>query len=276
LEPAPVAADKEHRRFSIGQERAIGGTLAFLLPNQFSLTYLMESDVTTHSKWIDIAADDGAFQSYLALPHTGNGPGIVLIQEIFGVNQHIREVADQYAADGYVVLAPDIFWRSEPRVELGYEGADREKGIAIMQHTDFTKTLKDLGATAQALRGLPQVDGKIAAIGYCLGGRLAYNSAASGFVDAAVAYYGGGIQNQLERAAEIKTPILFHHAEEDSSIPLSAVAEIKKRFAGRDDAEFHLYMGAHHGFNCPYRAAYQQHASALAHGRTLVFLADHL
>jgi carboxymethylenebutenolidase len=236
----------------------------------------MEIIMTTHSKWIDIAGEDGTFQAYLALPHTGKGPGVLLIQEIFGVNQHIREVADQYAADGYTVLAPDIFWRAEPRVELGYEGADRDKAIAIAQRTDFSKTLKDLGATARALRGLPEVGGKIATIGYCLGGRLAYNSAASGFVDAAVTYYGGGIQNQLERAAEIKVPILFHYAEEDSSIPLSAVDEVKERFAGRDNAELHLYRGAHHGFNCPYRATYQQNATALAHGRTLVFLANHL
>jgi carboxymethylenebutenolidase len=232
--------------------------------------------MSTHSKWIDIATEDGTFQAYLALPHTGKGPGIVLIQEIFGVNQHIREVADQYAADGYVVLAPDIFWRAEPRVELGYVGADRDKGIAIAQQTDFSKILKDIGATAQALRTLPEFDGKIASIGYCLGGRLAYNSAASSLVDAAVAYYGGGIQNQLERAAEIKVPILFHYAEDDSSIPMSAVDEVRKRFTGRDNAEFHLYVGAHHGFNCPYRATYQQHASALAHGRTLVFLTHHL
>ena len=95
--------------------------------------------MTVHSKWIDIAAEDGTFQAYLALPHTGKGPGIVLIQEIFGVNQHIRDVADQYAADGYVVLAPDIFWRAAPRLELGYVGADRDKGIAITQQTDFSR-----------------------------------------------------------------------------------------------------------------------------------------
>lgn len=236
----------------------------------------MEIDVTTHSKWIDVAAEDGSFQAYLALPHTGKGPGIVLIQEIFGVNQHIREVADQYAADGYVVLAPDVFWRSKPRVELGYEGADREKGIAMLQQTDLAKAVKDIGATAQALRALPEVDGKIAAIGYCFGGRLAYNAAASGFVDAAVPYYGGGIQNQLELAPQITVPIQFHYAEEDSSIPLSAVGAVKERFAGRDNAEFHMYTGAHHGFNCPHRDTYQQHAAALAHGRTLVFLANHL
>jgi carboxymethylenebutenolidase len=236
----------------------------------------MEIEVTTHSKWIDIAAEDGTFQAYLALPQIRKGPGIVLLQEIFGVNQHIRDVADQYASDGYVVLAPDIFWRAEPRIELDYVGADRDKAIAITQRTDFSKSLKDIGASAQALRALPEIDGKIASIGYCLGGRLAYISAAGALVDAAVAYYGGGIQNQLERAAEIKVPILFHYAGDDSSIPLSAVGEVKESFAGRDNAKFHLYMGAHHGFNCPCRAAYQQHASALAHGRTLIFLANHL
>jgi carboxymethylenebutenolidase len=230
--------------------------------------------MATHSKWLEVAAEDAAFEAYLAIPHTRRGPGIVLIQEIFGVNQHIREMASQYADDGYVVLAPDIFWRSAPRIELGYDGADREKAISIAKHTDYSKTLKDLAATTQALRALPELKGKIAAIGYCLGGRLAYLMAASKQVDAAIVYYGGGIQNQLERSTEIEAPILFHYAEEDSSIPLSAVAEVKERFHGRDNAEFHLYIGAHHGFNCPYRAAYQQQASALAHGRTLVFLAD--
>jgi carboxymethylenebutenolidase len=236
----------------------------------------LEINVTTHSTWHDIATDDGTFQAYLALPHTGKGPGIVLIQEIFGVNQHIREVADQYAADGYVVLAPDIFWRSEPRVELGYEDTDRSRGIALMQQVDFGKTLKDLAATAQALHALPEQDGKIAAIGYCFGGLLAYNMAAHGSVDAAVAYYGGGIQNQLDRAAQVHMPILFHYAEQDANIPLSAVGQVKERFTGRDNAQFHLYSGAHHGFNCPHRATYQQRAAALAHGRTLTFLAEHL
>lgn len=232
--------------------------------------------MTTHSKWLDIATVDGTFHAYLAIPHTGKGPGIVLLQEIFGVNQHIREVADQYAADGYLVLAPDIFWRSEPRVELTYAGADRDKGIALMQKTDFGKTLKDLGAATQALRALSELDGKVAAIGYCFGGRLAYNMAADGTVDVAVAYYGGGIQNQLERTVEIRVPILFHYAQEDSSIPLAAVGQVKARFAGRDNAHFQLYPGTEHGFNCPYRASYQQRAAALAHGRTLAFLAKYL
>src|SRR5437867_3788656 len=98
----------------------------------------METNMGTRSKWIGITTQDGTFQAYLALPYTGKGPGIILIQEIFGVNQHIRELADQYAADGYVILAPDIFWRTEPHVELGYEDIERERGIEIMQQTDFT------------------------------------------------------------------------------------------------------------------------------------------
>ena len=228
------------------------------------------------SQWIDIPAGNDSFGGYLALPKGGKGPGIIIIQEIFGVNGHIRDVTEQYALDGYVALAPDIFWRTQPRVELGYVGADRDKGIELLQKTDVKLAVQDIGSAAAALRQRPEVSGKIAAIGYCFGGRLAYLAAAQGTVDGAVAYYGGGIQNQLDVADKVKVPIQFHYAELDHGIPLSAVGEVKERFAGRDNAEFHLYPNADHGFNCSVRASYNQHASALAHGRTLTFLADHL
>lgn len=229
------------------------------------------------SRWIDIPTSGGdKYPGYLALPKAGKGPAVIIIQEIFGVNGHIRSVADQYALAGYVALAPDIFWRSEPRVELGYEGADRDKGIAIMQKTDVDLVVTDLAAAAAALRAMPEVTGNVAAIGYCFGGRLAYLSAARGSVDVAVSYYGGGIQNLLDEAAKIRVPIQFHYAELDAGIPLDAVERVKASFAGRDDVEFHLYPGAHHGFNCPDRSAYDQHASALALGRTLTFLGAHL
>ncbi|PXW29496.1 dienelactone hydrolase family protein [Paraburkholderia caballeronis] len=228
------------------------------------------------SQWIDIPAGNDSFGGYLALPKGGKGPGIIIIQEIFGVNGHIRDVTEQYALDGYVALAPDIFWRTQPRVELGYVGADRDKGIELLQKTDVQLAVQDIGSAAAALRQRPEVNGKIAAIGYCFGGRLAYLAAAEGSVDAAVTYYGGGIQNQLDVADKVKVPIQFHYAELDHGIPLSAVGEVKERFAGRDNAEFHLYPNADHGFNCSVRASYNQHASALAHGRTLTFLADHL
>ncbi|WP_118181828.1 dienelactone hydrolase family protein [Paraburkholderia phosphatilytica] len=230
--------------------------------------------VTT--RWIDIPTDKDGFEGYLALPKAGKGPAVVIIQEIFGVNGHIRSVAEQYAQDGYVAIAPDIFWRTQPRVELVYAGADRDKGIELMQKTDIKQTVADLGATAKLLRSLPEVTGKISAIGYCFGGLLAYLTAAQGTVDAAVAYYGGGIQRNLDEAAKVKVPMQFHYGELDAHIPQSDVGQVKERFIGRDDVEFHIYPNADHGFNCSERASYNQHASALAHGRTLTFLGERL
>jgi carboxymethylenebutenolidase len=232
--------------------------------------------VTVTSRWIDIPADGGSFQGYLATPKTGTGPAVIILQEIFGVNAHIRSVADQYAADGYIALAPDIFWRTQPRVELGYEGADRQKAMELLQKTDVERTVADIGAAASALRSQPGVSGKVAAIGYCFGGRLAYLAAAQGSIDVGVAYYGGGIQTQLDQADKIKVPMQFHYGELDAHIPVSAVGEVRERFAGRNDAEVYLYPNADHGFNCGERASYNAQASALAHGRTLTFLGEHL
>jgi carboxymethylenebutenolidase len=233
--------------------------------------------MTVTSQWIDInTADGNSFQGYLALPRAGKGPGVIIAQEIFGVNGHIRSVAEQYALDGYVALAPDVFWRQERRVELGYEGTDRDKAMALVQKIDAKLAATDLGAAARTLRALPETVGNVAAIGFCFGGQLAYRMAAQGTVDAAVAYYGGGIQNLLDEADNINVPIQFQYAEQDASIPPAAVEQVKQRFAGRNNAEFNLYPGVAHGFNCTDRAAYNQRAAALAHARTLKFLVDHL
>ncbi|RSB83105.1 dienelactone hydrolase family protein [Burkholderia cenocepacia] len=228
------------------------------------------------AQWIDIPTGNDSFGGYLALPKRGKGPAVIIIQEIFGVNAHIRAVADQYAADGFVALAPDVFWRTQPRVELTYEGADRDKGIELMKKTDVGLAVADIGAAADALRARPEVDGKLAAIGYCFGGQLAYRAAATGKLDAAVSYYGGGIQNALDLAGQVTQPILFHYAENDHGIPLTAVDQVKAAFAGHGHASFHVYPGAEHGFNCTDRASYNQRVAALAHGRTLTFLAEHL
>ncbi|GAB7535004.1 dienelactone hydrolase family protein [Burkholderia sp. 22PA0099] len=228
------------------------------------------------SQWIDIPTGNETFGGYLALPKGGKGPAVVIIQEIFGVNSHIRSVADQYAAAGYVALAPDVFWRTQPRVELGYEGADRDKGIELLQKTDVHQAAADITAAAAALRARPEVDGNVAGIGYCFGGRLAYLAAASGAFDVAVAYYGGGIQNHLDVANHVTQPILFHYAGLDHGITPEHVSQVQAAFAGRPHADFHLYPDADHGFNCNVRASYNQRAAALAHGRTLQFLAEHL
>lgn len=227
-----------------------------------------------NSRWIDIRAADGrSFQGYLSLPPTGKGPGIVLIQEIFGVNSHIRAVADQYALDGYTVLAPDVFWRKEPRMELGYGEADFKKGLGMLQSMDFAQTVDDLARSVQTLRGLPECSGRVASLGYCMGGLLSYLCAASAGVDASVCYYGGGIAEQLSRADEIRNPILFHFAGKDAFIPRQAVEAVQKAFAGRKGATVHVYDDVDHGFNCWERPSYHQPTAALAHGRTLQFLA---
>ncbi len=231
----------------------------------------MHTPVKTH--WIDIAP---GFAGYLALPPAGKGPGLVLWQEIFGVNPHIRAVAEQYALDGFVVLAPDAFWRQAPRVELGYAGADIPQAMTLMKGYTGPDALADIEASVAALRARPEVAGaKVGSFGYCMGGRLAYLAAATAGVDAAVAYYGGGIQGQLDRAAAITCPVQFHYAEQDDNIPLDAVESVRAAMAGKG-AEMHIYPGAHHGFNCWARGSYHAPSAALAHGRSLSFLAQHL
>ncbi len=228
------------------------------------------------SQWIDIAAAGGGkYGGYLSLPPLGKGPGLVLFQEIFGVNRHIRAVADQYALDGFVVLAPDLFWREAPRVELGYEGADRERGIALMKGAEPKQLAEDVKTTVAALRARPEVTGKVGAVGYCMGGRLAYAAAVIANVDAASCFYGGGIQDQLDRVASIRCPIQFHYGAKDTGIPMEAVEKVKAAFAGKK-AEFWIYPDAGHGFNCWDRAAYHAPSAALSHGRALEFFAPTL
>ena len=230
----------------------------------------MSKPVTT--QWTDIAP---GFAGYLALPPAGHGPGLVLWQEIFGVNEHIQAVAEQYALDGFVVLAPDVFWRQAPRVQLGYEASDRPQAMALMQGYSGADALADIAASVAALRARPEVSGrKVGSFGYCMGGRLAYLAAATAGVDAAVAFYGGGIHLQLERAAAITCPMQLHFAEHDDHIPLDAVARVAAALQqAKVQAEVHVYPGAQHGFNCWARGSYHAPSAALAHGRTLAFLA---
>ena len=228
--------------------------------------------VIVSTQWINI---ESGFAGYLALPPSGSGPGLVLWQEIFGVNEHIRAVAEQYALAGFVVLAPDTFWRQAPRVELGYAGADHDQAITLMKAYAGEQALADIASAVKTLRARPEVTGRVGAIGYCMGGRLAYLSAATAGVDAAVAYYGGGIQQQLGLAAQVSCPIQFHYAEADRHIPPEAVDAVRSAFAGRE-AEVHVYPGSDHGFNCWARATYHAPSAALALGRSLQFLAQHL
>lgn len=229
-----------------------------------------------HARWIDLPQPGGATQAaYLALPPGGSGPGLVLYQEIFGVNAHIRTVAEQYALAGFVVLAPDVFWRQAARVELGYDGADRQCALELAQGADPGQLLADIALHVSTLRQRPEVTGKVAALGYCMGGRLAYLAAATTDVDAAVGYYGGGIQDQLDRASRIRCPLMLHYGETDGHIPLEAVERVRKALAA-SGSEVFVYPDAGHGFNCWARASYHAPAAALAHARSLHLLATAL
>jgi carboxymethylenebutenolidase len=176
-------------------------------------------------KMISISATDrGSFGGYLATPESGSGPGLVLLQEIFGVNRHIREVADLFAEEGYVVLAPDLFWRIQPGVELGYSDADFQAALRYYQRLDVDRAILDVGDALRALRAHPSCTGRVGAIGFCLGGTLAYLAAARLPIDAAVSYYGVGIEGHLDEAESIKCPIVLHFAAEDEFVPAAARA----------------------------------------------------
>jgi carboxymethylenebutenolidase len=226
-----------------------------------------------NSRWIDIDTENGNnFRGYLSLPPTGSGPGIVLIQEIWGVNNHIQAVADQYALDGYVVLAPDVFWRMKPGVNLNYDEAGSAQAFDYMKRLDFPQAVQDLTTAVHKLRSLPETRGGVASVGYCMGGLLSYLCAANAGVDAAVCYYGGGIHNHLDQAAKISVPVLMHFAEKDHFIPQSAVEQIRATFANAKNVVIETYPDVDHGFNCWQRPSYNQKASAVAHGMSLSFL----
>jgi len=221
-------------------------------------------------QWIDIkTAQEGTFRGYLALPASGKGPGIVLCQEIFGINAYIREVADYYAEEGYVVLAPDLFWRLEKDVDLGYSEAEWKKAFDLLQRMDVDKAMEDVTAAVRTLRTRVEVSGKVGALGFCLGGRLAYLAAARSGVDCAVGYYGVTIEKYLNEAARIKVPMVLHFASEDKYAPPEAVEKIRNAFSGRKDVEIYSYPGVDHAFARTGGMRYDRPASMMAHSRSI-------
>lgn len=225
---------------------------------------------------ISISVSDGYFDGYLTLPPNGDGPGILLIQEIFGVNSHIKKFADKLAAEGYVVMAPDLFWRLEPNLNCGYEGADQEKAFSLMQKFDEKLGLQDLKAASNALRNHPACTGRMGAIGFCLGGKLAFRLAAHTNLNCSVCYYGGGIDSYLSEAENIKCRTLLHFAKEDQLIPESALQTIKDSLSQYKNFTIHEYEGVGHGFNCDERASYNKKAADLAYKRTVEFFKQEL
>jgi carboxymethylenebutenolidase len=222
------------------------------------------------SSFVSISATDGgSFDAYVARPAHGSGPGIVLIQEIFGVNGYVRRVADQLALEGYVVYAPDLFWRIKPGIDLGYSPEEWQQAFGLFQTFDVDKGIEDIGASIAALRADNDQVGGVGALGFCLGGKLAMLTAARTDIDCAVSYYGVGLEAHIDEVDNISCPILFHFAELDGFAPPEARAAVQAAFGGKANATFHTYLGCDHAFSRPEGEHYDKPASLLAYDRTI-------
>ena len=226
---------------------------------------------------VSINGADGAFSGYLASPASGVGPGIVVIQEIFGVNKVMRDIADGYAARGYFALAPDLFWRLQPNVQLTDQSdAEWQQAFGYMQRFDADKGVADIQASINHLRALPGVSGKVGAVGYCLGGRLAYLTAARTDIDASVGYYGVYIQEHLGEAGAIKQPLMLHIAAADEYVPPPAQEKIIAGLSSNPQVTLHSYPGVNHAFARVGGKHYDKASADLANSRTAAFFGQHL
>ena len=222
---------------------------------------------------IDLKAADGTtFPAYVAEPSGKPKGGVVVLQEIFGVNSHIRSVADGYAADGYFVVAPATFHRVQPGVELGYTEADMGTGFGFKTAVDGLPEPGVMADIQAAIDHAAQA-GQVGIVGYCWGGLLTWRAACTlQGLSAAVPYYGGGMTAAAEAARTPKVPVMAHFGDQDHWIPLDTVEVFKKVQPG---VSVHVYA-ANHGFNCDQRGSYNEAAAKLARERTLAFFAQHL
>ena len=229
------------------------------------------------NSWIDIeSACGGSFGAYVSLPPAGFGPGLLVIQEIFGVNDHIKNVCDQYALDGFVAVAPDVFWRQDPRVELPYDPVGISKGLQLFNGLNIDIAAADLQRAVEAIRHIPSCTGKVGAIGFCMGGLLAFVSAARAGVESSVIYYGSRLDNYLELVHDITCPLLFHFASDDEHISTQTVKKIRMSLSGKDNCRVIVHKNSGHGFNCWNRDSWNQSAAATARGQSLVHLMETL
>jgi carboxymethylenebutenolidase len=226
-----------------------------------------------------IQGADGSFGTYLATPASGSGPALVVIQEIFGVNQVMRDLCDAYAADGYFAVCPDLFWRIEPGIQLT-DGSEEEwkRAIELMNAflPKFQQGVADLMATLAYARSMTGATGKAGCVGYCLGGSLAYAMACSSASDASVGYYPVQIENSLEKAPGIKNPAIFHLAENDGFCPPEAQAKIAAALDPIESVTLHTYMGVEHAFARLGGQNYDKAAADLANSRSAEFFKTHL
>ena len=221
-----------------------------------------------------ITTKDGTFSAYVARPAEAQAPAVVVIQEIFGVNQVMRDITDGLAGQGYLAICPDLFWRIEPGIDITDKtDAEWKRAFELFNAFDVDKGVQDIAATIKAIRGDAGGNGKVGAVGFCLGGLLAFLTACRTDADASVSYYGVGIENRLPEAEKLSRPLLLHIAEDDQFVPKPAQAMILQALKDHPQVELHTYPGCDHAFARPGGQHYDDHAAKLAGGRTLQFFA---
>ncbi len=220
---------------------------------------------------------DRTFDAYVAEPATTPRAAIVVIQEIFGVNAGIRRKCDMLAEAGYLAIAPDLFWQLEPGVELDPDIApEMERALALMGQFDQDAGIRDIEATIRTVRGMLGNGGKVGAVGYCLGGRLAFMTAARTDIDASVGYYGVGIDGLLGEAESIANPVLLHVPVEDHFVDKAAQAKMHEGLDDHPKVTLYDYAGEDHGFAAAFGKRRSEDAATLADERTMAFFAEHL
>lgn len=225
------------------------------------------------SNRIRISGKNGTFEAYIARPMVSPAPGVVVLQEVFGVNADIRKHCDELAEQGFVAIAPDLFWVQEPGVDLSVTSeADWQHGLRLYQAYDRDAGVQDIKDAIDVLAVQSECSGEIAVMGYCLGGLMAYLTAVRHRVDAVVAFHGGDTDKYLNEASGLKAPLLMHLAEEDEFISKPAQEAITMALAGKPNAFVYTYPGQRHAFSRHNGAHFNAAAAALANGRTKEFL----
>ena len=220
-----------------------------------------------------INGQNGAFGAYIARPKTLPAPAVVVLQELFRVNADIRKHCDELAAQGFIAIAPDLFWRQEPGVDLSVTSeADWQHGLRLYQAYDRDAGARDVTDTVESIARLPECTGKVAVLGYCLGALMTFLTAVRYDVDAAVAYHGGDTDKYLGEVDGLHAPLLMHLAEEDEFISKPAQAAIKAALASKPNATVYSYPGQRHAFSRHDGAHYNAEAAVLANRRTSEFL----
>jgi carboxymethylenebutenolidase len=226
---------------------------------------------------LTLTTSDGEFGAYVAEPARTPAPAIVVVQEIFGVNAVMRETTDQFAAQGYFAVCPDLFWRIEPGIDITDQSeAEWKRAFELFNAFDVEAGVKDLDAIIEAVRKDPRCNGKVGAVGYCLGGLLAYLTATRTESDASVAYYGVGLERYTAEAEKLVNPLLLHIAEEDQFTPKPARDLILRALKNHRQIDIHTYPGRDHAFARPGGEHYDAADAALAESRTLDFFKRNL